>query len=298
MRVLVTGSNGLLGQHLTTNLLEKDVVLLATSFGSNRIDSVENCYERLDISDYQETFKIIASFKPDVVINTAAATNVDECEHEKKKCNEINCQGVKNLLSAFKELQVSPYFIHLSTDFIFDGNKMVYSENDQPNPISEYGRSKWLGEEAILKSDFKNYAIVRTSLVYGVGKALNKGNIFLWAMEKLRNGEVLTIVDDQFRSPTYVKDLARACLTLTAKKYLGIINIAGPETRSMFDYIVKTAEYVGVDPNNVTPISSEKLAQLAKRPPCSGLDITTATREINYNPTPFKVSLAEMDSAS
>ena len=298
MRVLVTGSNGLLGQHLTSLLLKQDAVLLATSFGPNRIVEVENCFKSLDISNYQDTLKTINSFKPDLVINTAAATNVDECEHEKGKCDDINHKGVKNLISAFTELKIEPYLIHLSTDFIFDGNKKVYKENDQPKPISVYGLSKWLGEEAILKSGYENYVIVRTSLVYGVGKALNKGNIFLWAMEKLRNGESLTIVDDQFRSPTYVNDLAKACLKLTEKKYKGILNIAGPETRSMHEYIIKTAEYVGVDPNKVTPISSQTLAQVAKRPPCSGLDINLAEKEIDYNPTPFKISLAEMDSVS
>jgi dTDP-4-dehydrorhamnose reductase len=298
MRVLVTGSNGLLGQHLTASLLEQGVGLLATSFGPNRIESVENCYERLDVSDYEDTLKVLASFRPDVVINTAAATNVDDCEHDKEKCDQINHQGVKNFITSFKELQMAPYFIQLSTDFVFDGNKKIYKENDKPKPISEYGRSKWLGEEAMLKSDYENFVIVRTSLVYGLGKALNKGNIFSWAMEKLRNGDSLTIVDDQFRSPTYVEDLAKACLKLARKKFKGIINIAGPETRSMFDYIVDTAQYVGVDPKKVIPISSDTLAQLAKRPPCSGLDISLAERQIDYHPTSFKASLAEMDSAS
>jgi dTDP-4-dehydrorhamnose reductase len=297
-RVLITGSNGSLGQHLAKYYLNSEDKLLATSYGQNRISALENNYQTLDITNYSNVKSVIDDFRPDIIFNTAAATDVDGCEDEHLKCDSINNQGVQNFVKAFEELSVTPHFVQISTDFIFDGEQEEYAETDEPNPVSEYGRSKWLGEQAILESNYGRYTIIRTSLVYGVGEVLNKGNIFLWAMSKLRENQVLTIVNDQFRTPTYVKDLSKACIKVAEKQYFGMLNIAGAENLSMYDYIIKVANYLNKDNDLITAISSDVLSQKAKRPMRSGLNIDKARRLIDYNPTKFEDSLREMDTLS
>lgn len=294
-KILITGSNGLLGQHLVNYYNGSDEEYLATSFGPNRINGIDHNYQSLDITDSDELKAVVESFQPDVIINTAAATNVDGCEDDPDGCDKINHRGVTNFLRCFEELQVNPHFIQISTDFIFNGEKREYLETDKPDPKSVYGLTKCLGEKSIFESGYKNYTIVRTSLVYGVGQALNKGNIFLWAMEKLRNDQELTIVDDQFRSPTYVNDLCKACVSIAESKENGIINIAGEHTKSMFEYIRIVAKFVDKDPDLVRAISTATLKQRAERPKCSGLIIDKAKRLLNFSPTKFEDSLREMD---
>lgn len=297
-KVLITGSNGLLGQHLVKHYLNSKGEFLATSNGPNRLSFLDDNYQELDITSAGDVKKTLYNFQPDVVINTAAATNVDGCEDHPKKCDEINHVGIMNLIKAFKELEINPHLLQISTDFIFDGEKKEYSEDDIPNPISEYGKSKFKGEQSILNSGYENYTIIRTSLVYGVGEALNKGNIFLWAMSKLRDHQELTIVDDQFRSPTYVNDLSQACVIVANTGEKGVINIAGAQVLSMYEYVRKVAKYVNVDPKLVKPITSDMLDQKAKRPKKSGLIIEKAQLLLNYIPTKFEDSLYEMDTNS
>jgi len=294
-KVLITGSNGLLGQHLAKHFLQSDFEILATSFGSNRISALDHKYHSLDVTDFTQVKTVLADFQPDIIFNAAAATNVDGCEDEPDNCDKINHQAVAHFLRSFDELKMTPHFIHISTDFIFNGTKKEYFEEDEPDPISEYGRSKWLGELVIKNSGYENYTIVRTSLVYGVGEALNKGNIFLWAMDKLRNGETLTIVDDQFRSPTYVDDLCLACVKISDLGVTGVINIAGQQILSMHKYIQEVSDYVGKSRNLVKPISTSVLNQKAKRPKRSGLNINKAKNIIGFEPTKFEQSLQEMD---
>ncbi len=295
-KVLITGSNGLLGQHLAKYFLQSDKEVLATSSGQNRISALEHNYQSLDVTNPSQVKAVIADFQPDIIINAAAATNVDGCEDNPHNCDKINHQAVTHFINSFDQLEVTPHFIHISTDFIFNGTKNEYLEDDEPDPISEYGRSKWMGELALKNSLYKNYTIVRTSLVYGVGESLNKGNVFLWAMSKLRNDETLSIVDDQFRSPTYVNDLCLACVKISDLGIKGIINIAGDQILSMYEYVQKVSDYVGKSRTLVKAISTYTLNQKAKRPKNSGLNINKAKNKIGFEPTKFEQSLAEMDS--
>ena len=290
MRVLVTGSNGLLGQHLTSLLLKQDAVLLATSFGPNRIVEVENCFKSLDISNYQDTLKTINSFKPDLVINTAAATNVDECEHEKEKCDDINHKGVKNLISAFTELKIEPYLIHLSTDFIFDGKKGYYKETDAPNPLSYYGLSKLKSEEVLTNSTI-DFTILRTILVYGKVYNMSRNNIVLWVKKMLENQQEITIVDDQYRMPTYVVDLAMACKIAIDKKAIGIFNIASNTLLSVYQIAQEIANCFGLNKDFIKPISTATLNQTAPRPAKTGFDLTKTNSQLGFYPKSFTEDL-------
>ena len=225
-KVFITGSNGLLGQKLVHLLrVDKQVELIAASKGENRISVKEGYrYINLDITDALQMEKSLFETLPDVVINTAAMTNVDACESQKEECWQLNVIAVQqmvNVLTTLKEKQsgYDPHFIHLSTDFVFNGEAGPYTESDRPDPLSYYALSKFESEKIVQQSSLK-WAIARTIIVYGIAEAMSRTNIVLWAKGALEKGEPLSIVDDQFRMPTLAEDLAAGCI-LIFKKEIG-----------------------------------------------------------------------------
>lgn len=178
MKVLVTGANGLIGQHIGKLILKsKTFNLLPTGIGKSRVKDFENIYQKLDISNSVEVKNLLKFEKPDIVINCAAISHVDICEQFPDKCYKVNVLGVKNLID---NLNPQSKFIHLSSDFVFDGTSLNYEENDKPNPLSIYGKSKLQAEEYI-QQNFKNHQIIRTILVFGFGENLSRNNILTWA---------------------------------------------------------------------------------------------------------------------
>jgi dTDP-4-dehydrorhamnose reductase len=294
MRILITGSNGLLGQKLVHYCTKNNIDFLATSFGSNRNSKIKDGeYRSLDITKSNEVKDVLTNYKPTHIINTAALTNVDKCEEDIEGCHTINVEGVANLLR-YAQIQ-NCHLQQISTDFIFDGVDGNYSEESEPNPLSEYGNSKWLAEQKIFSSGYKNFSIVRTSVVYGVGENLSKSNIVLWAVDELKKGKPLKIVDDQFRAPTFAEDLANGCMSIIELNKKGVFNLTGPSTFSMFEFVVQIAEYLKAPKNSVKPITSEILNQKAPRPKKSGLDLRKSITELNYSPSDIKSTLFLME---
>ncbi|MCB9196189.1 MAG: dTDP-4-dehydrorhamnose reductase [Flavobacteriales bacterium] len=290
-RVLITGSNGLLGQKLIKLLANMSGVnLLATSNGENRVHRYSFDYESLDITNNQAVNEIFDRFKPDVVINTAAMTNVDACEVDKENCWKINVDAVGFLFEASKKY--NSHFIHLSTDFVFDGMKGPYKETDEPAPLSYYGESKYASELLLINSDYKNWAIARTIIVYGTGENMSRSNIVLWAKGALEQGNPLTIVDDQFRSPTWADDLAKGCWLIAEKNAKGIYHLSGKDQMSIIELVKRVAEFYGIDASTVTPIKSDTLNQAAKRPPITGFILQKAKNDLGYEPVSFEEGLA------
>jgi dTDP-4-dehydrorhamnose reductase len=293
-KILITGSNGLLGQKLVKYFQQHNIEFLATAKTENKLSFCPNeKFALLDIENMAQTVEVINSFNPTHIINAAAMTNVDACEDHETECFNVNARGVANILEGINGAEI--HLIQISTDFIFDGKKKLYSEEDTANPLSNYGKSKWGGEEVIFESRHEQSTILRTSIVYGVGESLKKGNIFSWAINELRAGKDLNIVNDQFRTPTFVDDLVQACAKVVLLKEFGVYNIAGGELLSMHDYILKVAKYLNVNPIKVHAITSGKLNQKAKRPISSGLDTYKAKSELGYVPTDFVESLSKID---
>jgi dTDP-4-dehydrorhamnose reductase len=282
-RVLITGSNGLLGQKLSDLYLkETDVDWLATGKGENRHPQKDQMqYAHLDVCDFMAVDACLQTFKPDVVIHTAAMTQVDDCEFQKEACELLNIETVDFL--AKKSVDYAYRLVHLSTDFIFDGTKKMYTEEDEPNPLSYYGWSKWEAEQRVMKSA-KDYAILRTVLVYGKVADMSRSNIMLWAYNVLKEGKVAKVVNDQFRTPTLAEDLAQGCFLAAHNTEVGIYNIAGPEFISIYDLVAKIAGMYGFSMSAIETVSSETLNQPAKRPPITGLDIQKARKEWNFEP--------------
>lgn len=294
MKILITGSNGLLGQKLVHKLkADSDVQLIATSRGANRLKGQQGYdYRSLDITSQQEVDQLLDEVQPDVVINTAAMTNVDACEHDKEGCQKLNVDAVQYLVEAC--IRNYSHLVHLSTDFIFDGKDGPYREDADPNPLSYYGKSKLAAEEIIQKSAVRA-AILRTVLVYGIAEDMSRSNIVLWAKGALEKGQPINVVDDQFRTPTLAEDLADGCILAAKKKATGIYNISGKDQLSIMQIVQQVADYWGLDKSIISPVSSKTLNQAAERPPITGFVLDKARKDLGYEPHSFKEGLAVVD---
>jgi dTDP-4-dehydrorhamnose reductase len=294
MKILITGSNGLLGQKLLHKLRQDfSVELIATSKGENRVSN-KDCYTYfdLDITDNDAIAKLISREKPQVVINTAAMTNVDLCEDEKQACDALNVEAVRHLADACEK--IDSHLIQISTDFIFDGENGPYKEEDEPNPLSYYGLSK-LKSEQVLQAHSVKWTILRTIIVFGVGEKLIKGNIVLWAKGALEKGDPLNIIDDQFRAPTLAEDLADICILAAKKKAFGVFNASGKDIMSIYEIVERIAKHYGNSIDNLNKISTATLKQKAVRPPKTGFILDKSINELGYNPHSFEESLAIID---
>jgi dTDP-4-dehydrorhamnose reductase len=295
VKILVTGSNGLLGQKIVAQLLKKGIPFLATSKGENRNpDCPKENYQSLDITDIDAVWDLFDNEYFVSVINTAAMTNVDACEEDEENCRKINVQGVKNLHDATTTFGLG-HLVHVSTDFVFDGENGPYSEEDERNPLSIYATSKRDSEDLLLNSEYDNWSILRTIIVFGQGKNLSRSNIVLWARQALKDGQELTIVNDQFRAPTWADDLAWACIQAAQTSSKGVYHISGPETFSIFDLVSRIAKFYELDSSVVKPISSSTLNQKAKRPTTTGFDISKAREILGYKPLTFEESLSQLE---
>jgi len=187
--------------------------------------------------------------------------------------------------------QEDAHLIQISSDFIFDGEDGPYKEEDEPNPLSYYGLSKLKSEE-LLKAHSVRWSILRTIIVFGVGENLSKGNIVLWAKGSLEQGELLNIIDDQFRAPTLAEDLADACILAAKKKAYGIFNVSGKDIMSIYEMVERIGKYYGLNTANLRKISTSTLNQKAKRPPKTGFILDKANRVLEYNPHSFEECLS------
>jgi dTDP-4-dehydrorhamnose reductase len=294
-KVLVTGSNGLLGQKLTERILAKnDFELIATAKGSNRYSQKEGyLYAEMDILDEANVMEVITKIKPDAVINTAAMTNVDTCETEKKACWALNVKSVEYLIKACKVNDVQ--LVHLSTDFIFDGLAGPYKEDDAPCPVSFYGESKLAAELLLQESDI-DWTVLRTIIVYGIVNDMSRSNIVLWAKGALEKGNPINIVNDQWRMPTLAEDLAEICLLAAEKRAKGVFNASGKDMMSIMELVQQVADFYKLDKSLIHPISSASLNQVAKRPVKTGFILDKSIKELGYNPHSFTEGMQIMEA--
>ncbi|HEY8935697.1 MAG TPA: NAD(P)-dependent oxidoreductase [Cyclobacteriaceae bacterium] len=294
MKILITGSNGLLGQKLVS-LLEKDkeVFLFATARGKSVIPITRGEYESLDITNSNDVDKIVGEIKPDVIINTAAMTNVDQCETEREACWNANVNSVKYLIHAC--LKNNVHLVHVSTDFIFDGSHGPLDENEKPAPVNYYGESKLAAEELLLKSNI-SWSILRTVLVFGITNDMSRSNIVLWVKNSLEQGKTIQVVNDQWRTPTLAEDLAMGCYLAAKKKATGIYNISGKDFLSPYDIAIQTAEYFKLDKSLIKATDSTQFKQTARRPLTTGFIIDKARKDLGYEPHTFKEGIAVLAS--
>ncbi len=286
-KILITGSNGLLGQKLINLFSAKnDFEVIAFSRGENRNETAKNYrYYNIDITNAEKLTQLINDIKPNYIINSAAMTNVDQCEIEKEKCDSINVEAVQTLVNSAKKH--NSHLIHISTDFIFDGENGPYKEDDKPNPISYYGLSKLKSEELIKEAGI-TYTILRTILVFGVVDNMPRNNIVLWIKNALENKQEVTIVDDQYRMPTFVDDLADACLLSIQCNAYGVFHISTSELLSIYEITLQIADAFDLDASYIKRISTSQLNQTAKRPSKTGFNLEKSRKILNFPVLPFK----------
>lgn len=287
LRILITGSNGLLGQKLIAALRnDPSVELIATSRGEDRSPQPLGArYRSMDITVQEEVDAVFDTTRPTAVIHTAAMTNVDACELDHAACRLQNVTATEHLVKASKRHQ--SHFIFLSTDFIFDGANGPYREEDLPAPLSIYGHSKLDGEKLVMKSGLDHWAIARTIIVYGVAEGLSRSNVVLWAKGALEKGQPITVVDDQWRMPTLAEDLADGCIRIAKQNATGIYNLSGPDGMSILELVYRVGKFFGLDTSVVSPIKSDSLCQPAKRPPRTGFVLDKAAHDLGYAPHSF-----------
>jgi dTDP-4-dehydrorhamnose reductase len=292
--ILVTGANGLLGQKLVYRLKETEgVTCVATAKGENRLlDQEGYIYYNVDITDHEAMREMIGQVRPDCIIHGAAMTNVDACETDRDNCKKINVDAVENLASICNEFKI--HLVHISTDFIFDGQAGPYTEAAIPNPLSYYGWSK-LEAEKIVQKMTAPWAILRTVLVYGIVDNMSRSNIVLWVKNSLEQGKEIKVVTDQWRTPTLAEDLAQGCMLAAIKGARGIYNISGDELMNIYEIACKVAQHYGLNESLIHPTDSSTLNQPARRPPKTGFIVEKAKKELGYQPTSFADSLIILD---
>lgn len=291
-RILITGANGLLGQKLVTLLNNKpNIYTIATGKGEFRGNTIFNKghYAKLDVTDPNDVNRVLGKEKPHIVIHTAAMTNVDECETDKAGCDKLNVEAVKHLVKACNTYYT--FLVHLSTDFIFDGESGPYTEMGKPNPLSYYGNSKLLAEKFIQENS-RDWAIARTVLVYGITPSMSRSNIILWVKKSLEDGKTIQVVTDQLRSPTLAEDLAYGCYLIADKQAKGIFNISGGDMLTPYEMAIATANFFKLDKSLIKQADSSNFQQTAKRPPRTGFIIEKAQRELGYQPHSFMEGIA------
>jgi len=267
---------------------DKTVQLIATASRPSILPLTSAEFYLLDITNENEVDNVITRVRPDVIINTAAMTQVDQCESQREACWKANVTAVKNLIKASRKNNA--HFIHVSTDFIFDGSQELLDEAAIPNPVNYYGESKLAGEKLVIESDIP-WCIVRTVLVFGVTQDMSRSNIVLWVKKSLEEGKNIQVVSDQWRTPTLAEDLAMGCYLAAKKKIKGIYNISGKDYLSAYDIAIRTAEFFKLDKSLIKKTDSTQFTQPARRPLKTGFIIEKARKDLGYEPHSFEEGL-------
>ncbi|MBM3471592.1 MAG: dTDP-4-dehydrorhamnose reductase [Armatimonadetes bacterium] len=255
MKIVITGATGQLGHELVQALSGNDLA----AFG--RLE--------LDVCDFVYTRRTIAKIRPEVVINAAALTRVDDCETEPERAFWVNTYAVRNLAQVCADLDCT--LVHVSTDYVFDGRKASpYSEDDAPNPLSVYGISKLAGE-FFVRSLVRRYYVIRTSGLYGVaGAGTRRGNFVEKIVRAAERGQPIRVVDDQVLAPTAAVDVARKIGELLSCDDYGVYHITDAGQCSWFEFAKTALALCGITAS-IEPISSAEFSARARRPSYSVL---------------------------
>ncbi|MEP9412684.1 MAG: dTDP-4-dehydrorhamnose reductase [Candidatus Brocadia sp.] len=280
MKILVIGSQGMLGRNLVSWLLNLSVS------GSPHIEVIAANHGHVDITSGSNTTAFIARIKPDVIVNCAAFANVDACETRISEAFAVNAAGAKNVALAGKEERAK--VIHISTDYVFDGAKNEpYFETDQPNPISIYGKSKLEGELAI-QEIIDNYAIIRTAWLYGPYKK----NFVTTMLTLGRENRSVSVVTDQWGCPTYTADLSYAIWNIISRNLSGLYHVTNTGTCSRYEWAKKIFALTG-EQVSVLPIKTADYKRAAAVPQNSSLNCTKYTMVSGHKMRPWQEALEE-----
>jgi len=281
MRIFITGGSGLLGHRIAELALEREYEVYSGYCHSKPIvgEAV-----KIDLANPASILEVVKEVRPDIVMHTAALTDVDRCEKEKELAFKINVEGTKAVAEAARKL--NSFLIYVSTDYVFDGSGGMYREDDETNPVNYYGYTKLLGEQYC-----KDFCIARTCVIYGAKPASGKINFVLWLIDKLKNGEKVKIITDQYITPTLNTNLAKMMLEIAEKELRGIFHLAGATKVSRFEFAEAIADVFDLNKSLVTPSKMDEINWIAKRPRDSSLDTSKAASTLDEKPYTLEKAL-------
>lgn len=290
MKILITGANGFLAQHLTLFLSKKGYQVFALGRGECRIAGDGFTYVQADLVTEDEVRQAIERSQPDVVVHAAAMSKPDECDKNREMCIDVNVNATRYLITACEQLSNKPHFIYTSTDFVF-GEGGPHAEDDIPAPLNFYGETKLMAENAVQQSHL-DWCIMRPVFIYGVCFPGMRPSFLHMIRSNLEAKKPIKIVNDQFRTPTYVTDLCRGIQCIVEKRFKGLIHLAGKDILSPYQMAIQVAKYLQLDNSFIEEVSAETFWEPVKRAKRSGLKIDKAMKELNYDPISFEEGIA------
>jgi len=283
--VFITGSSGLLGNKLTEIAKRNYEVVPLYNTRKLHPNSL-----KLDITNQKLVLSLFSKFKPNTIIHTASETNVDKCETHKEHAWKVNTEGTKNIALACKKTNTK--LIYISSDYVFDGEKGLYTEKDKPNPINYYGVTKFEGENQVVQH-CKNYSILRTSVLYGWHPW--KQNFATWIINQLKQNKEITVVEDHYNTPTLADNLAKITIEVVQKDLQGLYHASGSERISRYQFAKQIAKAFNLDFNLIKPIKMNQLtAWIAKRPKDSSLNTDKIQKQLKTKPLNITEGLNRM----
>ena len=279
-KILITGANGFLGQHLTITLSKTDNKVIATGRGASRLPAGKYEYRSAELTNPTAVKYLINEINPDIIIHTAALSKPDECDVNRALCLNENVEATRNLVTPS-----NAFFIYVSTDFIF-GENGPHAETAVPAPLNFYGKSKLMAEKVVEES-CKQYAIVRPVFIYGKVWPGMRPSFLHWVKSNLEAGKRIKVVSDQQRTPTLVNDICQGILLIINKKATGAFHLAGKDILSPYQMAVTMAEVLGLDTSLIENVTSETFPEPVKRAKRSGLLIERARTVLGYEPVSF-----------
>lgn len=289
-RILVLGSNGLLGQAIQLAFKKNYQIYASSVEDQSFLNPEQTRYFQADLTSRAQVRELVIWANPDVIINTAAYTNVDGCEQDREQCWAVNVHALENIVEA--PYIKKPILVQISTDYVFDGEKGAYRETDTPNPRGNYARSKMAAENIIASSDFE-YIIARTQVLYGTGVRV-RANFVTWLIQTLTDNKTVRVVDDQIGNPTYTPDLAEALLRLLEARAYGVYHVSGVDRLSRYDFAALVSEVFELDTGLIQKIHTEELEQKAPRPMNSTFTTNKLYNNINWLPRTTAKALKHM----
>jgi dTDP-4-dehydrorhamnose reductase len=267
--IVVTGSNGFIGSKIIEALVQfADYTVIGWSKGDNRLLGFSFSYANINLTNSIEVERNFNEVKPDVLIHCAAISQVDVCEQKPEVCHALNVAVTTQLVNLSHK--IGTRIIYFSSDFVFDGKKEWLHEDDVPKSISKYGQSKRLAELVVEQS--VNWAIIRPVLVYGYSKSASRGNIFTWVLNSVKTQKSINVVNDQFRTPTYVGDVVGLVKSLIGSTKVGRFHIGGADRVSIYEFAIKISELVGCESPMIQEVSSSTVKGANLRPINSCVD--------------------------
>jgi dTDP-4-dehydrorhamnose reductase len=288
MRLIITGGSGLLGSAVATISQANGYETYA---GYNQHQANEGTPIQLDVTNIHMIEKAFQKAQPEIVIHSAAMTNVDRCEENQTQATMINVKGTRNIVKEAKKY--GAFILYVSTDYVFSGEKGGYIESDEPGPINHYGVTK-LESERILTSSNTEYCIVRPSVIYGSKPAAGKENFALWAINNLRNGKSLKIINDNWVSPTLNTNLAEMILEIVERRLTGVYHLSGATPINRYDFTKQIAKTFELNESLIIPVTSEAMNWKAKRPRNSTLNVEKASATLSNKPMEIQAALKRL----